>query len=369
MEDNALLQSAKYSNVKVIVETGETAVKVYKNAHTTGRKLAVGWIASSVMGKKGDLLVVIKYNDIVDCKVLFPKKSEGLLFIKRADGNEFSLSRMIDYRAKQMYDIIQKNVEAPVEESSTESNIHVQPKPEEQPSKEDSKWVCSACGASNLESNAFCTKCGTQRTSKKSIPIAKEPGSSYLHDYAEKRKAFAAHAKTLLPGSDEDFYKLYDQWDNIVSESKLHGKQSAISLTKSYIDSWIEEKATGGMFGGTLLGLLVGDVITQIEHDELIDYISQETIRNTIPGLRKTPQPVPEEASVEEPFKAQKEDATTIDVTPMIEVHPKQEPVVKDRCEEIEKPDYLFCRHCGRKIPADSKFCTWCGEKIVYIEE
>lgn len=35
--------------------------------------------------------------------------------------------------------------------------------------------------------------------------------------------------------------------------------------------------------------------------------------------------------------------------------------------EKSEKPNVLFCRKCGAKIPADSAFCMECGEKVVRI--
>ena len=31
--------------------------------------------------------------------------------------------------------------------------------------------------------------------------------------------------------------------------------------------------------------------------------------------------------------------------------------------------DYLYCRMCGKKIPADSKICSFCGEKVVRVDQ
>lgn len=31
--------------------------------------------------------------------------------------------------------------------------------------------------------------------------------------------------------------------------------------------------------------------------------------------------------------------------------------------------DFLYCRMCGKKIPADSKICSFCGEKVVRVDQ
>jgi hypothetical protein len=33
----------------------------------------------------------------------------------------------------------------------------------------------------------------------------------------------------------------------------------------------------------------------------------------------------------------------------------------------IKTGDYIYCQHCGAKIPQDSKFCPKCGDKTKYI--
>ena len=29
----------------------------------------------------------------------------------------------------------------------------------------------------------------------------------------------------------------------------------------------------------------------------------------------------------------------------------------------------MFCRHCGKRLPDDSKFCTYCGKSVVIEDE
>ena len=31
--------------------------------------------------------------------------------------------------------------------------------------------------------------------------------------------------------------------------------------------------------------------------------------------------------------------------------------------------DILYCRMCGKKIPADSRVCSYCGETVVHVDE
>ena len=36
--------------------------------------------------------------------------------------------------------------------------------------------------------------------------------------------------------------------------------------------------------------------------------------------------------------------------------------------ENITNDNFIFCKHCGTKIPSDSMFCENCGKKIIDSE-
>ena len=38
-------------------------------------------------------------------------------------------------------------------------------------------------------------------------------------------------------------------------------------------------------------------------------------------------------------------------------------------CVQAFADEILYCRMCGKKIPADSKVCSYCGEKVVHVDQ
>ena len=55
------------------------------------------------------------------------------------------------------------------------------------------------------------------------------------------------------------------------------------------------------------------------------------------------------------------------DMIPKVEIVAEEEPslkISKQIKDELSFPDMMYCKHCGKRIEADSKFCKYCGGRL-----
>lgn len=112
---------------------------------------------------------------------------------------------------------------------------------------------------------------------------------SRKENYSNNRRVFIEKGKTSrIPDTDEELGAIFDQWDTILLECELKGTPAAITLAKQDVDYWIKRMPYGPVHAITLVKLLLNSkLITQQEHDVLIDYIKKDVPESLLPRSGK----------------------------------------------------------------------------------
>lgn len=91
----------------------------------------------------------------------------------------------------------------------------------------------------------------------------------------------------------------------------------------------------------------------------------QEEIKNEEETEDAVLEPFDEEVSaIEDVLESE---APVQEIKPKVEIVTKKEPacIVDNQIkEELVIPDMMYCKHCGKRIEADSKFCKYCGGRL-----
>lgn len=121
--------------------------------------------------------------------------------------------------------------------------------------------------------------------------------------------------------------------------------------------------------------------MTNESQEQVIENVAEESgsIQNEDP-LRFMPkvavgEEIIEPASIEisKPIKQQDEEVHEVTSTPpdpIIEdvvvpmTAPVNEHLPQNEVTQLEEPDMMYCKHCGKRIESDSTFCKYCGKRL-----
>jgi hypothetical protein len=91
----------------------------------------------------------------------------------------------------------------------------------------------------------------------------------------------------------------------------------------------------------------------------------QEIIKTEVRQNDEALKPSSEELSAIEDVLGS--EATLQEIKPKLEIVTEEESVHQmdnQIKEELLIPDMMYCKHCGKRIEADSKFCKYCGGRL-----